>query len=212
MANILFLYNLTDNAVEPWLEAGHNCISVDLQHPKTYVGTRNSQGVREWRVSRDVLEFATQCDTGVYDFILSFTPCTSLAVSGARWFKSKREANPRFQEEAVELARVVEQFDCPSITENPVSMLATLWQKPTGYVHPWWFTGWCEDDNYSKKTGLWCLNGACMPEKFVKEGLPAPDDRIHKAPPGPERANFRSATPKGMARALYEANKHLVEL
>ena len=80
----------------------------------------------------------------------------------------------------------------------------------TGYVQPWWFTGHCEEDNYRKTTGLKCLNGAQMPEKYVKEGLPAPDDRIHKAPPGPDRANFRSATPKGMAQAIYLANKHLV--
>jgi hypothetical protein len=33
-----------------------------------------------------------------------------------------------------------------------------------------------------------------------------PDDRIHKAPPGAERANFRSATPEGFARAVFLAN------
>lgn len=33
-----------------------------------------------------------------------------------------------------------------------------------------------------------------------------PDDRIHKASPGPDRANFRSATPSGFARAAFEAN------
>ncbi|HIA3096424.1 TPA: hypothetical protein ACWP3A_004962, partial [Escherichia coli] len=31
--------------------------------------------------------------------------------------------------------------------------------------------------------------------------------RIHTAPPGPERANFRSATPNGFAKAVFEANK-----
>lgn len=34
-----------------------------------------------------------------------------------------------------------------------------------------------------------------------------PDDRIHKAPPGPERANFRSATPRGFSQAVFEANR-----
>lgn len=33
-----------------------------------------------------------------------------------------------------------------------------------------------------------------------------PDDRIHKAPPGADRANFRSATPRGFAQAVFEAN------
>lgn len=34
-----------------------------------------------------------------------------------------------------------------------------------------------------------------------------PDDRIHKAAPGPDRANFRSATPRGFSRAVFEANR-----
>jgi hypothetical protein len=46
-----------------------------------------------------------------------------------------------------------------------------------------------------------------MPTPFIDERLGPPDDRIHKAPPGPERANFRSATPKGFARAVFEANR-----
>ena len=29
---------------------------------------------------------------------------------------------------------------------------------------------------------------------------------IHKAPPGPDRENFRSATPLGFARAVFAAN------
>lgn len=33
-----------------------------------------------------------------------------------------------------------------------------------------------------------------------------PDDRIHKCPPGDDRANFRSATPEGFARAVFMAN------
>lgn len=44
-----------------------------------------------------------------------------------------------------------------------------------------------------------------MPEPF-KADIGEPDDRIHKAPPGPDRANFRSATPKGFAEAVFLAN------
>lgn len=48
-------------------------------------------------------------------------------------------------------------------------------------------------------------------EKFCQEFLDVivefyPDDRIHKASPGEDRANFRSATPRGFARAVFEAN------
>jgi hypothetical protein len=33
-----------------------------------------------------------------------------------------------------------------------------------------------------------------------------PSDRIHKCAPGPDRANIRSATPRGFAQAVFEAN------
>jgi hypothetical protein len=33
-----------------------------------------------------------------------------------------------------------------------------------------------------------------------------PDDRIHKAPPGEERGNIRSASPKGFCKAFFLAN------
>ena len=45
-----------------------------------------------------------------------------------------------------------------------------------------------------------------MPDQFKAAGLSEPDNRIHAAAPGPERANFRSATPKGFAQAVFEAN------
>lgn len=48
-------------------------------------------------------------------------------------------------------------------------------------------------------------------EKFCDEFIEIieqfyPDDRIHKASPGAGRANFRSATPEGFARAVFAAN------
>lgn len=46
-----------------------------------------------------------------------------------------------------------------------------------------------------------------MPKKNKDESLGPPDDRIHKAPPGPNRANFRSATPTGFSQAVFESNR-----
>jgi hypothetical protein len=47
-----------------------------------------------------------------------------------------------------------------------------------------------------------------MPEPSVAPDLAgiAPDDRIHKAAPSDERADFRSATPLGFSRAVFAAN------
>lgn len=50
---------------------------------------------------------------------------------------------------------------------------------------------------------LKALPDSDMREQFIKW---YPDDRIHKAPPGDDRANFRSATPRGFAQATFVAN------
>lgn len=46
-----------------------------------------------------------------------------------------------------------------------------------------------------------------MPPPLRDVSLGAPDDRIHKCPPGPERANIRSASPRGFFRAVFEWNR-----
>lgn len=63
-----------------------------------------------------------------------------------------------------------------------------------------------EGDGYTKRTCLWTGNGFVMPVPQRDGSLGAPDNRIHFASPGPERANFRSATPMGFARAVFDAN------
>ena len=45
-----------------------------------------------------------------------------------------------------------------------------------------------------------------MPASCQDFSLGSPDDRIHKCAPGPDRQNFRSATPMGFARAVFAAN------
>lgn len=45
-----------------------------------------------------------------------------------------------------------------------------------------------------------------MPKKMP---IPATDgSRMHRLPPSKDRANLRSATPMGFARAVFESNKH----
>ena len=64
-----------------------------------------------------------------------------------------------------------------------------------------------EEDNYTKKTCLWTGGGFVMPMSNKLQELDAPDDRIHKCPPVPDRHNIRSATPMGFAKAVFKANK-----
>jgi hypothetical protein len=138
--------------------------------------------------------------------VFGFPPCTDVAVSGARWFKEKGLDGLI---DALGILNACKKFcetsDAPWMIENPVSMFSTYWREPDYTFHPADYTGFELGDNYTKKTCLWTGNGFVMPDPCMATAL-APDDRIHKAPPGPDRANFRSATPMGFARAVFLAN------
>jgi len=46
-----------------------------------------------------------------------------------------------------------------------------------------------------------------MPPRRMHDLFEEPDTKyIHHQPPGPERANIRSATPMGFAKAVFQAN------
>jgi hypothetical protein len=143
-------------------------------------------------------------------FVAGWPPCTDMAVSGARWFASKREADPMFQAKAVAVAeqcRTIGRLSgAPWFVENPVSVLSRVFGKPQHIFDPCDYTAYEPADNYTKRTCLWAGGGFVMPKPARDLTLGPPDDRIHKAPPGPERENFRSATPRGFARAVFQAN------
>ncbi|EGT5653937.1 hypothetical protein SMZ52_000928 [Cronobacter sakazakii] len=208
---IICLCDITGRMAQPWVNAGYEAILVDPQHPEgVHVDgriTRVGQIIdhpETWSVLRRAI------GTGRVVFVMGFPPCTDLAVSGARWFNAKREADPAFQFKAMQVVwqcQVIgEMAGVPWAVENPVSKISSLWRKPDYSFHPSDFTGYCNSDNYTKKTCLWVGGGFVMPEPLRDETLGAPDDRIHKCPPGPERANIRSATPSGFAIAVFKAN------
>lgn len=206
---VLSLCDLTGNFVEPWVENGHTAVLVDPQHETNYVDS----GVLKIgkTVEEAMPEIAWLVAHAQIVFVAAFPPCTDLAVSGARWFSKKREADPLFQAKAGMLAESCRSIGAvsgaPYFVENPVSVLSSLWGSPDFTFHPWHYNGWEEADNYTKKTCLWTGNGFTLPPRRIDPSLPEPDDRIHKAPPGPERANFRSATPVGFSYAVYEHQK-----
>lgn len=208
MKTVISLCDLTGNMVQPWIDAGYNALLVDPQHGIT-------------RTEGDVTMFAGTIEDAMESIgqvirthnvaaVFGFPPCTDMAVSGARWFESKRAKDRMFQAKAVMVAeqcRTIGRLSgAPWFVENPVSVLASAFGKPQHTFHPADYTGYEPDDNYTKRTCLWTGGGFVMPEPFRDESLGAPDNRIHFASPGPERANFRSATPMGFAQAVFAAN------
>lgn len=186
---VLSLFDYTGNMVKPWAEAGYETLCVDKQ--------RDGIDIRDWLPPRTE-----------YKIVFAFVPCTDVAVSGAKHFKDKGLAGLASAIGLLEKARdICEWSDAAWMIENPISTFASYWRKPDHYFNPRDFTLFEIEDNYWKRTSVWCGNGFVMPNPAKDLSLGPPDDRIHKATPGPERANFRSATPMGFSRAVFEANK-----
>lgn len=200
---VLSLCDLTGYAVEPWAKVGYECWTVDIQHPSGVGKLVN--GVR--RVGLDITKFCPPLGVPI-DFIFAFPPCTAMAVSGARWFQEK---GLETLSEALYLVsvcnRICEASQCPYLIENPVSTLATYWRKPDFSFDPCDYAGYLDDpseDAYTKKTYLWVGNAFRMPP--TKRIEPVLGSKMHLLPPSENRANLRSATPKGFAKAIFDVN------
>ena len=213
MPTVISLCDLTGNMVQPWVDAGYNALLVDPQHGTTSTETLPN-GATITRFAGTVEDamplIAALIAAGVVAAVFGFPPCTDIAVSGARWFEAKRAADKMFQAKAVMVAeqcRTIGRLSgAPWLVENPVSVLSSAFGKPQHTFHPADFTAYEPADNYTKKTCLWVGGGLVMPQPAKDNTLGPADNRIHFASPGPERANFRSATPMGFARALFHAN------
>ncbi len=146
------------------------------------------------------------------DIVFAFPPCTDLAVSGARWFAAK---GPDALARAVALVHrcrwIAERSGARWMIENPVGRLSSAWRKPDYIFHPHEYAGYLSEplaDQYTKKTCLWVGDSFVMPP--TRSLPPVLGSKMHTMAPGPNRANLRSATPAGFARAVFDANEWLV--
>lgn len=203
---VLSLCDRTANMVRPWAEAGYQCYCVDIQHPRGL--TRNGNVTL---IGVDLLSWLPPREE--YAIAFAFTPCTHLAVSGARWFKDKGLGA---LVEGLELFhRGIEILDwtgAPYMAENPVGTISSYYRKPDHAFDPCGYAGYLpegeqEGEAFTKKTCLWTGGGFVMPE--ARPVPPTLGSFIHSLPPSADRGDLRSITPMGFARAVFEAN-HLM--
>lgn len=203
---IISAFDNTGKMVEPWAEAGYLCYCIDIQHPagETRVGNIIFVGC-------SVYDWQGPSLPGRVAAFFAFPPCTHLAVSGARWFAEKERLTPGTRFEAMRLVYwgrdYAKMLGVPFFLENPVSVISSEWRKPDYSFNPCEYGGYLEDyseDAYTKRTCLWTGGGFIMPCKKPVEAVLG--SKMHLLPPSEERANLRSATPAGFARAVFEAN------
>ena len=91
--------------------------------------------------------------------------------------------------------------------DTPVSVLSRVFGKPSHTFDPCDYTAYEPLDNYTKKTCLWTGGGFQMPPRNQDMTLPPADRNRIWYMSGKDRANNRSKTPLGFARAVYEVNQ-----
>lgn len=204
----------------------------------------------EWHIKEDVLPLLNgnctfkTCDgvehriDGKWNAVISFPPCTHLAVSGAAWFEKKR-ANG-VQREGIEFFCQFLNIDCDYVAiENPVGIISGQYipkwfpdlaekyglpKAPTQKIQPWMF-----GDKFAKLTCLW-LKGfpplkpitTEQPELEYFEWEDKKTGKMKRQPkwfadafrlPAEERGKIRSKTFPGVAKAIADQwGKYLLEV
>lgn len=200
----------------PWAMDGHTvyCFNADEADHGEYVvkmSHENIHYVNRWIDSEFDFEVAP-------DIIFSFPSCTELAGSGEKHQRSEGDISV-----AVDAARVAERlgakYQCPWMVENPVGKLSTEWRKPDYYFNPFEYGGYMSGfepsfhpkmparDGYTKKTCLWAGGGFVMPEKSPVAHIGKFWGWAFLGGASAKTKQLRSLTPRGFARAVYEANK-----
>ncbi|MGM4987374.1 hypothetical protein [Tardiphaga sp. 841_E9_N1_2] len=205
---IIFMCDVSGHAAEPWAEAGWDCYCIDIQHSIRRDRVVQHGAGRITFAWGDVRSWSPPAGVRPV-FGVAMTPCTHVAGSGARDFRKKAGYFLRDSLEYYESARHgFEWAGIPYMMENSVGVLSSIPHigKPDHYFDPSDYTRWCAEDNYTKKTCIWAGNGFVMPSEAKDETLGPPDNRIHFASPGDDRADFRSASPRGFFRAMHAVN------
>lgn len=164
---------------DAFIKRGHDAVSCDLLD--TEIDGPHYKG--------DVFDII---NTG-WDLMIAHPPCTHLAVSGAKHFKSKQKE----QEEAVEFVKRLLSADIDKIAlENPISVLSTKIRKPDQIVQPWMF-----GHGETKATCLWLKNLPKLTPTNIVEGR---EQKVFKMAPSKDRWKDRSRTYLGIADAMAE--------
>lgn len=187
MKTILSLCDLSGEWPRPYLEAGYNVVTVDLQ---------NGGDVR-------LLHKPSFSVHG----ILAAPPCTVFAASGARW--------PRSDADMIEGLSVVDA--CLRLVvacqpkwwalENPIGKLVRYLGKPIMYFNPCDYAGHADNpqsEAYTKRTALWGSFNTNLPQIPVEPVLGS--KMLQYGGKSMKTKNSRSKTPEGFARAFFQAN------
>lgn len=217
--NILVACEESQAVCKEFRARGHRAFSCDI--------LECSGGHPEWHIQGDVLPLLngnctfktadthTHTQSGRWDMIIAFPPCTYLTVTGNRWFDVEKFGDKALQriknrKNGFEFFMQFANADCDRIAiENPIGVVSTWWRKPDQIIHPYMF-----GDPARKATCLWLKGLPKLESTNVVEpviikykngkGTDNPWHMDTMGLPPSERARARSKTFPGVARAIGE--------
>jgi hypothetical protein len=207
---VISLCDRTGIMMEPWAEAGFTCYCVDIQHPTRKNIIKDFEGGGKIIFTYGDARYWTPPSGMRIIFCAAFPVCTDMAGSGAQDYSN---LNGRIPKKGIpQLCDGLLLFNAcyfagawsgaPFCIENPAGVIPTHFRKADYTFHPWNY-----GDLYSKRTCLWTGNGFVMPEFLYTMPPEGVTQKIWQMSPGDNRADERSKTPAGFARAVFEANK-----
>ena len=198
--NVLLGCEESQEVQQAFSSAGHDSYSCDL--------LPTSGKSPEKHIQDDIMNHIF---SPKWDLKICFPPCDHLSVSGARWFKDKREDGR--QEKAIRFFFTVWKYS--HCCENPIGILnggkyikkwfPQLYSemkdygfpfKPSQIIQPWQF-----GHGETKATCLWLNDLPLLEPTEIVEGR---EQRIWKLPPSKDRSKLRSKTYKGIAKAMAD--------
>jgi hypothetical protein len=218
----IFLFSKSEIIAKPWADKGIECHLFDIKLEDSKNGNIIKWGgdINNRRKLLGELVRENECV-----LIGCFSPCTDLAISGARHFEKKALNDSFFWAKAMGLywhgVFLADFFNIPYFCENPMSMISSLDRKPDFKFHPHEFGQYLPEghthclypdiypgcDAYKKETWIWHGNGFVPPVKRPVEPVGNNYPGWSKLGGKSERTKeIRSVTPEGYSIAVFEAN------
>lgn len=140
--------------------------------------------------------------------VISHSPCTHFAGSGARWWAGKGETAILEGLSTIDATCRIILLKAPKfwVLENPVGRLPRWLGRPRFIFQPHEFGGWLNPigDEYTKRTCLW--GNFNIPEKRAVPNRLGSIVHMMSGSDGPGQGK-RNLFPEGFARAFFEVNQ-----
>lgn len=173
---------------DAFLDYGHDAYSCDLVP---------SDSLRESR--RHIIGDALNLIGEEWDLVIAHPPCTYLCNSGVSWLHKRPGRWEALKQGAEFFAKFFGANTKALCIENPIPhkyAMEIIKVKYSQIVQPWQF-----GHGETKATCLWLRN---LPPLKPTDIVSGRVQRLHRLPPGKNRAKIRSVTYSGIARAMAQ--------